>query len=535
LVALRRVSLAELPPFLFVVWVVAMIVRVHLPYLAKPSEQSIDEGYLIAIGQLMLHGRMLPFVDAVAHTGPVFMYSGALIAAFGQFSWLPIRVAALLAFVLCSLLAFACGRRAGRPLAGAIASAAVPFFISLRMEYDSVAFNAELPAMVFALASFYAALRAFYRDAVSTSWLCVAGLLTSCAAMSKQVAVLLVAPIAGYVLLQLLVREAGRRRTRLLCLYAGSALAPALLFLVRLAAAGALADAYYYLVTYNSGPYMFPFRESSIASSYAKWLLARPLELAACALAIAWGFTQPLVTREGSWLRSLQRSGFELTVAAMALGGIIAARASMRDFDHYYQMAVPGFALLLGCLIERAAPNARTLHRALLLLPLVLIGEVVWAGRSQSLLAWSTQHMTLTNIDAAYEEPPMCAFIREHSAPEDRLFVWGFRAQLHVSCARLPASRFVYSTFVSGFVPTADLSTEVENTLVRPGAREQLIDDLERTRPPIIVDAARTMGMRSFHRYPQLQRYVVDHYHLASTVGGDQVWLRRDAQGQAAR
>ena len=95
-------SMGALPAWLFALWAMLMVLRVHAPYIAQPSEQSLDEGYLLAIGQLMRHGRMLPFVDGVAHTGPMFLLTGALISALGEFSWLPIRVAAAIGFAATS-------------------------------------------------------------------------------------------------------------------------------------------------------------------------------------------------------------------------------------------------------------------------------------------------------------------------------------------------------------------------------------------------------------------------------------------------
>lgn len=546
-------SLAELPSLIFAAWAVLLVVRVHWPYVRLPSEQSIDEGYLIAIGQRMLHGRMLPFVDGTAHSGPLFLILGALLAAIDPFSWLPVRVAAMLGFACCSLLAFACGRRAGRPLAGAIAAAAMPLYASVRMEpFDGIAFNAELPSILGALAALYAALRALHdrERPVSMGWLFAAGMFTAFGALSKQIAVLLVLPVAYYVASTLSGREELSRRARLRCMlvYAAAAALPIVSLLARYAAAGALGDLYYYLVTYNRDSYMFPFRDRSIREHYRDWLAIRPYEVACSLLAVSWGLSQLVAARvrEGSLVRAFHASGFDVAVALMAVGGVIGARASMREFEHYYLMAVPGFALLGGSLVEAAtrsqgAPPSlaraplRALHHALLLAPLVLVGEVAWSQRQiHHMVAWSTQHMRLTDLATAHEEPPVCDFIRKHSRPDEPLFVWGFRGQLYVACERLPASRFVFTTFVAGFVPGADLPPDVEDRLVVPGSRERLIAELEATKPPVIVDAARTMGSRGFRRIEPLARYVDEHYRSAGAVGGDEVWLRRETD-QASR
>jgi hypothetical protein len=118
--------------------------------------------------------------------------------------------------------------------------------------------------------------------------------------------------------------------------------------------------------------------------------------------------------------------------------------------------------------------------------------------------------------------------IQAHTKPSQRLFVWGFRGQLYVSCARRPASRYVFTSFVAGFVPWFFNSTlEEENSHVVPGARDILLRELEQTKPPVIVDAGYSLAGRYMTRYPELARYLYDHYTLLNVVGNEFVYLRK--------
>ena len=79
--ATEQLKCLDLAVWLFALWSVTLVLRGHLPYILHPFENNVDEGYAMAIGQRMLHGHMLPFVDGVAHSGPMFMFSSAFIAA----------------------------------------------------------------------------------------------------------------------------------------------------------------------------------------------------------------------------------------------------------------------------------------------------------------------------------------------------------------------------------------------------------------------------------------------------------------------
>ncbi len=538
-----RVHVEQLVTWGFAAWSVALILRAHLPYIMQPSQQNVDEGYLLAVGQRVLHGRFLPFVDGVAHSGPLFLYSGSLIAAFGEFSWLPIRIASALAFTANTVLIAACGWRAGRPLAGAIGAFAIPLYCVLRISpVDGISYNAELPATVNALACLLCIVRL---DDASRSptrgWAASAGLFAGLGALSKQICAPLVVPLALYLFAALWTRSElslAERRELLLASLAGFA-TPFFLLLSWYAIGGGLQDLYYYVVTYNRGIYMHYYQDVSRLEFYRDWILARPLELAIAAGALGWGLAQLFAARgrEASWLHAYQRSALPVTLSLLSVLSIIGARASMRNFDHYYILAVPWLGLLAGLLVESAglaAParssSLKLAYYAAILLPLVFLGEAAWARKGQNPMTWSAQRGGMTDLATARRDPAACAFVRAHSRPDERLFVWGFRPELYITCGRLPASRYVFTTFPSGFVPWHwETSKEQEDTMVVPGSRELLIADLEATKPPILIDGAASIRGRSFARYEPFASYLRQHYRKAAVVAGDDIYLRSGA------
>lgn len=543
--ARKRVNALDLTVWAFALWSVSIALRGHLPYIRHPYEHNVDEGYLLAIGNRMLHGHMLPFVDGVAHSGPVFLYTGALIASFNEYSWVPIRIAAATSAVGMTALTFLCGRAAGYPLAGAIASLATPIFGLLRFSpMDGVAYNAEAPVNLFMLASLTCAMHGLgstdrVADRARVRWLAFAGLFASCAALSKQIGGLQAAAIAAGVLALALGHPTLSRaeRWRVLAWFCGAAAVPAVLILGWFALNGALHDLYYYVVTYNRDIYMHHLRDVSRSLDYRQWIDARPLEVGLTVAALAWGLAQVWVARSSatSFREALWKASFPLTVTLLALAGIIGSRASFRDFDHYYWIAVPWFGLLVGLLAEKSAPALREASRlqqlgycASLLVPLVIFSEVAWSMRSSHLYGWAGQPRVMAALNDHDREPAPCRLIREHTSPDDAIFIWGFRAELYVSCKRRPATRYVFTTFVAGYVPWNDRSTkEEEDALSVPGSRAILLAELEANKPPIIVDAFRSMGYRSITRYPEFATYLAFHYRVLDVIDGEAIYVRK--------
>lgn len=518
----------------FAFWSAAYVLKAHLPYILHANEQNIDEGYLLAIGQRMLEGRLLPFVDGVAHSGPLFLLSAAPIAAMGEFSWLPIRIVAAACFVAMSGLTWLVGRQAGHPVAGAIGAASLPLFCVLRSApFDGMAYNAEVPVNLFILGSLCClAALSTSTGRLSSRWAVAVGFLAALAGLSKQIGILQSSVLgAAFLLVVTGSPRADWKKLRLAVGFGVGAAAPCIVLLAWYLVNGAVSDLWYYVVTYNSDIYMH-FATTSRLELFGRWLFEKPTETAAGIGVVSWGLANTLLrssTPEG--LRP-SRGWFPATLCGLAITGIIGARASQRDFDHYYNIAVPWFGLLVGLIGESAIAGLRgrwgVVGRVVLLAPIVICFEVMWAYKSRNLLGWTGRNVA--PLAAVSPAPRVCEVIQQHT-PEGRpTFVWGFRPGLHVSCKRRPASRFVFSTVVSGYVPWHTASTKVdEDRLTVPGSRELLISELEAAKPPIIVDDGNwSLHGRPMSRYEILAQYVASHYRLISDVDGMLIYLRRD-------
>ena len=68
-------------------------------------------------------------------------------------------------------------------------------------------------------------------------------------------------------------------------------------------------------------------------------------------------------------------------------------------------------------------------------------------------------------------------YVREHSASEDRVFVWGMRPHVLVYADRILATRFTTSTFLTGLVPWERVAPfEDTSRWIVPGAWDRLVE-----------------------------------------------------------
>jgi hypothetical protein len=303
-----------------------------------------------------------------------------------------------------------------------------------------------------------------------------------------------------------------------------------LLLLARYAAAGELATLRYYLLTYNVDVYMEALTDVQKQALTMRWLTNQSVLFAFAAALVLWGLRRVLLGPVRSLLTRFDEEGFPATVAWGALLSLIACNTTLRNFWHYYVQIVPWFGLLVGLLLDRAMAERQTDARRAVRQRLVVIGPIViWIFVAWGLKADVYHHAQAT---IRSKTKAICQAVQAHSAPDQAIFVWGFRPDLYTWCHRKPASRFVYTTFVAGFVPWAnEMTKEQEDRFAVPGSRELLIHDLEQAAPPIILDAAGSLGGRSIKRYEQLARYVDQHYCPAGERDGLPFLLRREASG----
>jgi hypothetical protein len=534
-------------PLLALVTAVVIVCRSHWHFFRPfATPLSNDEGYISALALRMIHGHWLPYVDGVSQRGPVLYWLAALAMKLGgETSWLPIRWLALVLGLLLHGAVFALAWELFGGFAAAVAVLFTAYFVNYELiPWDGLGLNGEVLAMVFVLGSL--ALTARSQRQPEARWrpwaLASAGALAALAGLSKQMALIHVVPTAAWLALgpEGRARSSGARALDL-GRYVLGFVVPYGAVLGVFAASGHLKEFVYYYQRYGREIFMAPltreFLRDKLREQFDRYFLGvagfASLGILALARALREALEAPVGTRGlAAWAeRARGRARPLFAVANLALGAL-GACFTFRFFGHYFMQVHPLAAVVAAYAVgERFEPLEPRRPGNVAAAFVVVAGAAVLLGMSSSAL--TRQVLTRRETDRWYQDPqtdPIVRYVLEKTRPTDTLFVWGFRAETYLSARRFPASRFVYSVYPAGVVPWMTATREEEERRQVPGAREQLLADLERWRPELVVDAGRSMSGRYMYNYPMLRLYLDRHYCFMRYVDGEPVYRRRHGE-----
>jgi hypothetical protein len=128
----------------------------------------------------------------------------------------------------------------------------------------------------------------------------------------------------------------------------------------------------------------------------------------------------------------------------------------------------------------------------------------------------------------------VAAYVRDGTAPDARVFVWGNSPEIYLYARRRMASRYPSVNYQTGRVwgtPANDLGGQAYRDGVPVRTWDNLMADLERNRPDLIVDAAAgklaKMDDEPIARHPRMAELVDRHYELAAKVMDVPIYRRR--------
>jgi hypothetical protein len=202
-----------------------------------------------------------------------------------------------------------------------------------------------------------------------------------------------------------------------------------------------------------------------------------------------------------------------------------------RYFLHYFLQLLPPAVLLAS---DLAVDLWDRLHAHLL----ARVAMAAAVGLSIAVPAWRGM--------APYRDPEVLSmphampgaravarYVREHTAADARLLVWGYGSALYFLAERQPATRFPYVTYLVGAVEGTSAwwsPFRPTEALEIPRAWDLFFQDLERHPPEMVIDTSGP-GYFAFarfppSRYPRLQSFLVAHYQRTE-VAGFPLWERR--------
>lgn len=493
-----------------------------------------------------------------------------------------LRVASALADTATAVLVLLLAARLFGPMAGTVAGVLCGLTTALPgLQYESL--QPERLVVLFVTGGFLAA--AAYVDRRRYAYVALSGLLFGIALALKQTAAPAGALVWAWVTWQAWRREGRGAVKRILIhsvLLAVGALVPWALCAAYFAAKGAFASFWFCTYTYNRH-YAAAYRKGTVGQDVARMVRTRMFEhgylWALAAGGLVWGLTVERLRRGGvlalGWLAAaflgVYLPGqfayyyFVPTVAPLALvaGVLVAAlvsqlRADTADGPPRGARGAAGMVLIGGWILaafavdiagERLGGLAKFVPYGVWLAPLAGVGVVALLGRWMTargrgrLVAGACAVLTaltlvgLLGVSAlrqrghvARQRDPqdtnvvaakVAAQLRELTTPDERVYVWGSRAQIYVLARRLTVSPYLYNT---SFHVSLDKAF-----LFQPERRAEIMAGLEEHTPPYIV----TTETRTLAGFPELKQYLADRYEFERDFPGKplapRLYRRKDA------
>jgi len=459
----------------------------HLPSFIHPLLDG-DEAIYGSIAALLNTGGQLYGTGGVDNKPPgIFLVYAATFQVAGAYQMTAIHAVALLVMAATCVLLFVIGRDLGGVRTGLLAAL---FYGVLTAAGNPrlLAANTELFMMLPLTASVLLMLR--------RQWLWSGVLLVAAGAFRQVAAVNVLLALFAIFWLE----PAGSRRRALGWLAGGMAAG---------LAAGALT-----LLGMGSLPGFWRWTVGSLYG-YAStnwvpafvWMRARDSILPFLVdMAVLWIAAIAFATRWRN-LSRLDRLLIVWLVVAM-VGSVAAGHLSW----HYFIQAMGPLALAAARFFDTF-----TLRRV------AVTGAVL--GIAVPAIAWwafdmSADPLTYDNRRPMPQHQLVAGYIHDHTAPTERVFVWGNWPVLYIESDRLMASRF--PGFLRGFARGSGLPPD--NWDSTPDVWPALQADLNAHPPALIIDTAAAgwsdFEMYPMRNYPVLADLIASRYHVVATVDG---------------
>jgi 4-amino-4-deoxy-L-arabinose transferase-like glycosyltransferase len=486
--------------WLAVLGIILLTIAIRLPSLVHPQPIDSEAMYSVVANEIVDGGR--PYIDAVERKPPLLFWTyAAVFKAAGKFNWQALHIVALV-WTLCAMAGlYVIGSELFDRNTGLIAALFYGVFQHW-WTWKNLSFDGE---MLMNLPIIWAWAIAFRRSSSRLRpELFPAGALLGAAFLLKQPAVIAAVPLGIYLLLPSYRTSRGLTPTNSIIqaamLTAGFFAAVGLATLV-LWKQGILRDAFYWTIVDHDIPHVF----------WEKGLLLTLAFIGAC-LPLVVGAILACRDKSEIWAaRTPERIALFGLLAASAIG----VAAGARFYPHYYVQLIPPLALL-------AAPYyARLWSRAMQPPHWLLRPTVTYAWLALTVIAFAIIHWTGLTPQRAPSEAGR--YLSTHSAPEDRIFVWGQTAKIYLHAHRRPACRYITTFPLTGYVFGGRIPGLDTRGRILPGAWENLQQDFAKHPPTYIVDVQADAKMAQYpvKNFPILAKLLAEHYQpVARTTDG---------------
>ena len=474
--------------WVIVAGLVLLTFATRLPALLHPRAIDDEAIYSVVANEIVAGGA--PYRDAVERKPPLLFWTyAAVFQVGGVYNWPALHLVAVLWTLGTIAGVYAIAARLWDQTAGLWAAFLFSVFASFAT-WKNLAFNGE---MLMNLPLVWA--WRFGLGERTSRWrpeLLLAGILLAAACLLKQPAAIAALPLGVYLLIPTN-RGYSRALGHAAQLTLGYVLALALVA-CSLFRQGVLREAIYWTVFDHSVPHVFWHRAGSTTAMFC--LSCGPL-----LFATAWSITR----RSGRWH---DRKREHLAIMGWLLVSVIGVAAGGRFYPHYYLQLLPALTLLAVPYFLQG--RTRIWMKTWLLAVVLLFLVLHWSGlRSQR--------------DAS----TAARFLQSHSTMADRSFVWGQRPDIYLDAHRRPASRYVATFPLTGYVfggPVPGLDTDAR---IVPGAWEQWHEEMEAHPPAYIIDTeAEPSALYPVAKFPRLSDMLARDYREVSRMPDTVIYQR---------
>jgi len=488
--------------------IILLTVAIRLPSLLHPQPIDSEAMYSVVANEIVDGGR--PYVDAIERKPPLLFWTyAAIFKVAGESNWRALHVVALV-WTLCAMAGlYVIGTELFDVNTGLIAALLYSVFQPL-WTWKNLSFDGE---MLMNLPIIWAWAIAFHRSSSRLRpELFAAGALLGAAFLLKQPAAIAAVPLGIYLLLPSY--RTSRTLTRTNSIVQATVLTSGFFAAVGLAAialskGGILREAFYWTIADHDVPHVF--WQKGIVTTLG--FLGAGLPLVIGAIMAGWA-------KGEIWAgKTAERTALLWLLAVSAIG----AAAGARFYPHYYVQLIPPLALL-------AAPcYARLWSRGMQPPHWLLQPRVTYTWLAFTVIAFSAEHW----MGLAARRIPSEAgrYVSMHSAPDDRIFVWGQSAKIYLDAHRRPASRYITTFPLTGNIFGGSLPDVDTRNRIVPGSWENLQQDFGKHPPAYIIDLYSEPGAQyPVQQFPFLAKLLAEHYQQVARTEEGVIYHRNDSR-----
>lgn len=514
----------------FIALIVLFGCVLRLPYFFH-TIQDIDEGEHAAVAAILMD-RGLPYLNAVENKPPgIFYVYLATYSLFGKYNMTAVHMVTFFWTLATGVLLGFFAKKLGGKSAALLA---LLFYLtfSTALYPKMIAANCEifmaLPYSLAVLLLWYAYIRE------NGYLLFLSGFMSGLAVLTKQVAGVQVVAIAVFILVLIPLLYGKKRILPSIAAFAkycvGFVLTVGGVALL-LYKKGILADLIFWSITE-------PRRYISLGVASQDFMSQILAEFVPFVLStvILWVLSCIWMKHVVAGLRNQEKSllsHFSLFLILWLLTSIYAAFLGNRMYGHYFIQVLPPLSLMAALAAGKyfdQKSESRSRYWKAAILALTVIPGIVFTG-----MAISFEGTTDTWGEMKPDFRPATEYIKTHTRPNDKIFVWGWFPPIYVYSERTPSTRFVSAMMLTGYKQGNALNEKdrADITWISiPEAWPMLETDLNRDPPELIIDTSpgnyHDFGRYPLRNYPIMKAFVDKNCHMEKKIGGTDIYRCSD-------